>query len=57
MASRGFSTTYGPNPLHQRSLDQAKKLLELDLMKLNQLQGNLSNFLTGLERKGISIIH
>ncbi len=57
MASRGFSTTYGPTPLHQRSLDQAKKLLEKDLLKLNQLQGKLSNFLIGLEQKGISIIN
>ena len=57
MASRGFSTTYGPTLLHQRSLDQAKKLLEIDLLKLNQLQGKLSDFLTGLEHKGISIIN
>ncbi|MEK9912472.1 MAG: hypothetical protein VW580_00995, partial [Flavobacteriaceae bacterium] len=56
MASRGFSTTYGPTPLHQRSLNQAKKLLELDLLKLNELQNNLSEFLKDIEGNGVSII-
>ena len=56
MASRGFSTTYGPTALHQRSLDQAKELLELDLLKLGELQNKLSEFLRGLESNGISII-
>ena len=56
MASRGFSTTYGPTPLHRRSLDQAKKLLELDLLKLDELQRKLSEFFKDLEGNGVSII-
>ncbi len=56
MASRGFSTTYGPTPLHKRSLDQAVELLKTDNAQLAQLELAINGFLAHLESKGITVI-
>lgn len=56
IASRGFSTTYGPTPLHQRALEQAREMLKKNQRSLNQLNQKFSDFLTELEKREIMII-
>ena len=58
MASRGFSTTYGPTPLHKRSLSQAKELLKADMDELDGIMLSLNEFINELESsRGIKVIH
>ena len=58
MASRGFSTTYGPTPLHKRSLSQAKELLKADMDELDGIMLILNEFINELESsRGIKVIH
>lgn len=56
MASRGFSTTYGPTPLHQRSLSQAKEMLSADHRSVEKLADELTEFIASLKKKGITVI-
>ena len=58
MASRGFSTTYVPTPLHKRSLSQAKELLKADMDELDGIMLILNEFINELESsRGIKVIH
>ena len=58
MASRGFSTTYGPTPSHKRSLSQAKELLKADMNQLDGIMLSLNEFINVLEStRGIKVIH
>ena len=56
MASRGFSTTYGPTPLHHRSLSQAKEMLLVDQNAVEELSSEVTEFVARLEEKGIHVI-
>jgi photosystem II stability/assembly factor-like uncharacterized protein len=56
MASRGFSTTYGPTPLHHRSLSQAKEMLLDDQNAVEELSSEVTEFVARLEEKGIHVI-
>jgi len=56
MASRGFSTTYGPTPLHHRSLSQAKEMLLVDQNTVEELSSEVTEFVARLEVKGIHVI-
>ena len=56
IASRGFSTTYGPTPLHHRALNQAREMLKKNEGSLNQLNQKISDYLRELEKREIMII-
>ena len=56
IASRGFSTTYGPTPLHQRALNQAKELLDRDNIQLAAIESMLSELISRIEANGVSVM-
>ena len=56
IASRGFSTTYGPTPLHQRALNQAKELLDRDSIQLAAVESMLSELISRIEANGVSVM-
>ena len=56
IASRGFSTTYGPTPLHQRALNQAKELLDRDSIQLDAVESMLSELISRIEANGVSVM-
>ena len=56
IASRGFSTTYGPTPLHQRALNQAKELLDRDNIQLDAVESMLSELISRIEANGVSVM-
>jgi photosystem II stability/assembly factor-like uncharacterized protein len=56
IASRGFSTTYGPTPLHQRALNQAKELVGLDKIQLDRLEQKLTDFIAQVMDSGVEIM-
>ncbi len=56
IASRGFSTTYGPTPLHQRALNQAKELLDRDNIQLAAIESMLSEVISRIEANGVSVM-
>lgn len=56
IASRGFSTTYGPTPLHQRALNQAKELVGRDKIQLDRLEQKLTDFIAQVMDSGVEIM-